>query len=166
MLRMNWIHGSTMWRNGSYHAMRNATGMDVTKAIPKPVRTRESDAQVCSQSVPETARVTAASQTSIGDAKTAGQALLAKNQSAPAQATDISTHTQLGIFAQMGTFFSFCIATSSFLREDRCRSRSIWLLKRISSRTNILIKHSSRLLAELIGGSLAFNRRITVFQGH
>ena len=107
MLRMNWIHGSTTWRNGSYHAMRNATGMDTTKAMPKPVRTRETDAQTCSQSRPLSARSRKAARTFSGDAKTAGHVPDAASHRATASAREISAQAQLGTLLQMGTFFSF-----------------------------------------------------------
>ena len=70
MLRTNWIHGSTMWRIGSYQAMRKATGIAVIKARPKPMSTRDSEAQTCSRRMPLSILLTKAAQTSVGGAKT------------------------------------------------------------------------------------------------
>ena len=81
--------------------------------------TRDSEAQTCSRRMPLSILLTKAAQTSVGGAKTAGSWLDAKSHSAMAQANEISTHTQLGIFAQIGLFLS-CIAKGSLSpRVDR-----------------------------------------------
>lgn len=107
-----------MWRIGSYHAMRKATGMDVMNASPKPMSTRDSDAQTCSSKMPLSSLLTNAAPTSAGGAKTAGSWLEATSHNAIAQANEMSTQTALGIFAQIGFFFS-CMSKGSFLSVVR-----------------------------------------------
>ena len=59
---MNWIQGSTTWRKGSYQAMRKATGMATTKAIPKPISTRDTLAHTWPARVPSMTRAVNAAQ--------------------------------------------------------------------------------------------------------
>ena len=67
IVRKNWIHGSTITRNPSYHPKRNATGIDKKNPKRKPPITRNKLSRMWIQSVPDERFVTKASHTWAGD---------------------------------------------------------------------------------------------------